>query len=79
MIEKLKEEIIKTVGRTIRTPLDFEWLSEKIFERTSERLSPTTLKRLFGYLNECVKPRNVTLDILARFVGYKDYNKVITI
>ncbi len=74
MIEKLKEEIIKTVGRTITTPLDFEWLSEKIFKRTSEKLSPTTLKRLFGYLNECVKPRNVTLDILARFVGYKDYN-----
>ncbi len=71
--ELLKEEIIRTAGRQVKTPADFEWLSERVGERTRERLSPTTLKRFFGYLDEEVKPRVFTLDVLARFVGYKDY------
>ncbi len=71
---ELKEEVLKTAGRPIRTPNDYEWLSERILERTHERLSPTTLKRFFGYLNENVNPRKITLDILARFVGYRDFD-----
>ncbi len=70
---ELKEEILKAAGRAIRTPNDYERLSEMVWERTHERLSPTTLKRFFGYLDEPVKPRAITLDVLARFVGYRDY------
>ncbi len=72
--EALKEEIVRMAGRPIRTPNDYEWLSERILERTHERLSPTTLKRFFGYLDEAVIPRAITLDILARFVGYRDFD-----
>ncbi len=71
--EALKEEICRTAGRAVRTPTDFEWLSERVWERTRERLSPTTLKRFFGYLEEGVVARKATLDILARYVGYRDY------
>ncbi len=71
--DALKEEIVRTAGRQVRTPNDFEWLSERVWERTHERLSPTTLKRFFGYLEEGVQTRVRTLDILARYVGYRDY------
>ncbi len=71
--EKLKEDICRAAGRAVRTPNDFEWLSERVWERTRERLSPTTLKRFFGYLEEGVTARKVTLDILARYVGYRNY------
>ncbi len=69
----LIKEIENAVGRKMKTPRDFDRLSGMIFERTRERLSPTTLKRLFGYLDEGVSPRLFTLDVLSRFLGYKDY------
>ena len=69
----LIKEIENAVGRKMKTPRDFDRLSGMIFERTRERLSPTTLKRLFGYLDEGVSPRRFTLDVLSRFLGYKDY------
>ena len=69
----LIKEIENAVGRKMKTPRDFDRLSGMIFERTHERLSPTTLKRLFGYLDEGVSPRLFTLDVLSRFLGYKDY------
>ena len=54
----------------MQTPKDFEFLSESIFEKVGERVSPTTLKRLWGYLSETTIPRLSTLNILAQFVGY---------
>ncbi len=74
MIDKrLIEEISRTAGRGITTSSDFDWLSEKIYERLHERISGTTLKRMFGYLKEPVTPRLSTLNALARFIGYRDY------
>ncbi len=73
-IEKLKKEIARIVGKVPQSPRDFEDLSEHIYNRTGEMLSPTTLKRLFGYLKESVSPRISTLHILARFVGYSNYD-----
>lgn len=58
----------------MQTVRDFDWLSERIVARLHERLSPTTLKRFWGYLSEPVTPSRWTLDLLARFVGYTDYN-----
>jgi hypothetical protein len=46
-----------------------------LLSRTRERLSPTTLKRFWGYLSkEKVDTRPHTLDVLARFVGYNGYD-----
>lgn len=33
-----------------------------------------TLKRLWGYLDEQVRPRRSTLDVLARFCGWRDFD-----
>ena len=36
---------------------------------TGEYISPTTLKRLFGYVKPATAPRTSTLSVLARYVG----------
>ena len=73
--EKLKKEVERVVGHELREARDFEELGLLLLKGTRERLSPTTLKRFWGYLkNESVQTRPHTLDVLARFVGYKTYD-----
>lgn len=62
------------LGRSMRTPRDFEYLSGSIFKRLREMVSVSTLKRIWGYVGGEVEPRRATLDILARFLGYADFN-----
>lgn len=70
----LKQEVERMMGRQLKEARDFEELSDLIISHTHERLSPTTLKRLWGYLkNEEVETRPHTMDVLARLVGFHDY------
>ena len=71
--KKLCEEIEREAGRKMQTPLNFKWLSERIFERVHETVSVTTLMRMWGYRKEGGTPREATLDVLARYLGYADY------
>ena len=50
-IEKLKQAIEKKAGRTMRSPVDFDRLSYLIHENIREQISPSTLKRLWGYVS----------------------------
>lgn len=67
-------EIEKALGQKIQTPKDFEYLRERIYSRLHVLVSATTLKRIWGYLEDDVQPRESTLDILARFLCYSDFN-----
>lgn len=70
----LKQEVERTFGRQLTEAGDFEELSHLLLSHTRESLSPTTLKRIWGYLkNEEVETRRHTLDVLARFVGFHSY------
>ena len=42
-IERLRAAIELMVSRKMRTPKDFDYLSEQIFERVHQTVSPTTL------------------------------------
>lgn len=75
LIEKLKQEIIATLGRTIDSPTDFDYLSIKIADKTGDVISVSTLKRLFGYIKGSVTPRPSTLSSLARYVGYSGWSE----
>lgn len=70
----LCREVETTANIKASTPKEFESLSEAIQRRTGILLSPTTLKRIWGYLDEPVTPRRATLDVLSRFCGWSDYN-----
>ena len=51
----------------------FESLSELIFAKTKVKLSPLTLKRLWGKAIYDSQPSSSTLDALARFLEYNDW------
>lgn len=74
-IKKLKQEIIATLGRTIDSPTDFDYLSIKIAEKTGDSISVSTLKRLFGYVKGAGTPRPSTLSSLARYAGYSGWSE----
>lgn len=73
MRKKLCSEVEAALGRRLRTPKDFDFLREKIFQRLNILVSSTTLKRIWGYLDEPVEPRESTLTILSQFIGYKNW------
>ncbi len=57
----------------VAKPADFDNLSEDIENATSELLSASTLKRLWGYVNYLSNPRTYTLDVLSRYIGYQNF------
>ena len=72
MIQNLLIEVSKVSGIEIHTRGDCELLSSLILEETDQFVSYNTLRRLFG-LAPGSKPRQQTLDILAKFCGYGGY------
>lgn len=72
-ILQLRLDIEESVKRKIRTPYDFEFLTGAIWERLHENISPTTLKRLWGYIEGADTTRRTTLCLLAKFLGYADW------
>ena len=69
----LLSEVEKTYGRGVNTTTDFEALSVVIEHDINERLSSSTLKRLWGYVSNNSSPSLTTLNILSRYVGARDF------
>ena len=75
MEQILREMIEKMVGRKMVVPRDFIWLSQKVEERTQQRVSASTLRRFWGYVSEGVSASKFTKDVLAKFLGYADFQE----
>ena len=71
--EELKLLIEQKYGRVLNTTTDFEEFSLHITRKTGRNLSTSTLKRLWEYVGDSHKPRICTLDILAQYLGHKDF------
>ena len=69
--------IERMVGRKMVVPRDFVWLSEKVLERTQQRVSASTLRRFWGYVNEGVSASKFTKNVLAIFLGYADFEEFV--
>ena len=72
-IEELKSLVEQKYGKLLATTTDFEEFSFFLEKHTGGKVSPSTLKRLYGYVSDNHKPRMVTLDILAQYIGHKNY------
>ncbi len=72
-IDNLRRLVEESFGSEVKSPKGFTQLSESIFDRTGMLISATTLKRIWGYLSEPVTPRQATLDVLARYIGWKSW------
>lgn len=73
-LERLKREVELKLGKPLKTPNDFNELALKIKRTTGRDLSLSTIKRLWGYVHNAHTPRPTTLSVIARFVGYADWN-----
>jgi hypothetical protein len=73
-IEVLKVEVEKRVGRPLKCPVDFDLLSYKLNKSIHEQISISTIKRLWGYIPTSHAPRFSTLSVLARYIGFTDWD-----
>jgi len=72
-IKLLLSDVEARMGRGMLSPKDFEFLSAMIEGDLNERVSVSTLKRLWGYSKYLSKPSVSILSTLSRFVGYRDW------
>lgn len=72
-IAKLRNAIETVVGRKIEHPKDFDFLSKQIEGYVGEHISVSTLKRVWGYVPSNSEISSYTLNLLARMVGYTDW------
>jgi hypothetical protein len=78
MISKLiQEKVEERFGKPIRYAKDCEILSTSIHAFTGEKISCSTVKRLFGIIESVNEPRLYTLDIVAQYLGYLNYDQLL--
>lgn len=70
------ELLIQKSGNEIRLPRDCELLALDIESATGEHIGVNTLKRLLGFIADERSPRTSTLDIIARYLGYSDWDSL---
>ncbi len=73
-IQSLRTDIEQLMGHAMRTPADFNLLSLQVWNDCHENISPTTLKRLWGYIDGAAIPRHNTLSVLSRLLGYGEWD-----
>jgi hypothetical protein len=72
--ENLKKQILKTSGFTNLIPANCRTISTLIEVKTRQKISETTLKRVFGFAFSKFQPSLFTLDVMARFCDYRSWS-----
>lgn len=67
----------KNIGYIPNTPSEFDDLSVKIHKKTGMHLSQSSLKRLWGYVKYAHLPSHTTLNILARFNNFDNWEAFV--
>ena len=61
-------------GKDFRLSSDCEYLALDIESVTGEHIGVNTLKRLLGFIDDEREPRPSTLDIIARYLGFENWD-----
>lgn len=72
-LESLVQICNSNLGFVPSTPTEFNELSSQIYLKTKARISVSSIKRLWGYVKYDNFPSRTTLNILARFNDFKDW------
>lgn len=72
-IAELLSFVEKKYSRSLQTTTDFDEFSLHLKNQAGTIISTSTLKRLWGYVNDSHTPRIHTLDLLSRYVGYEHF------
>ncbi|MCM1139331.1 MAG: hypothetical protein NC453_12245 [Muribaculum sp.] len=70
--KELQKRIEERFGRPVKCSADCESLATCIEVVTKNHIGVTTVKRMFGLVNEAPTPRGTTMDQIAQYLGYKD-------
>jgi hypothetical protein len=70
----IKQHIEDRLGKPIRYHSDCEMLSFDIEKVTKQKISLNTLKRLLGFIEGVSEPRLFTLDTIALYLGYTNWD-----
>lgn len=73
-IKCLRSDLEQRMGQQLQSPADFQLLIQQMWEKNHGVLSLSTIKRLWGYVESNGAPRLSTLNTLAQFLGFTDWN-----
>lgn len=76
-LECLRQDLEHKVGRTMKTPSDFNVLNLEIQKVMKDSPSTSTLKRLWAYVPDSTSRSMTTLNVLSRFLGYRDWQHYV--
>lgn len=71
------EQIKQKSGLSFDRAADFSSLAALISEDTKNTIGATTLKRLFGYIEDARETNQSTLNIIARYLGFTSWEEYI--
>lgn len=75
----LRDDVSRKYGGRLVTSTDFQNLSQAIRVSKAGYVSPSTLKRFWGYVRDNYSRRRVaTLDVLAAYIGYDSFDDYCT-
>lgn len=72
-INALIGKVLQKFGKVSITPADCKTLSDAVLADTKKTISETTLKRLFGFARRSFDFSIYTLDTLAEYIGYPNW------
>lgn len=72
--QKVIKFIAEVYGKPIRYPYDCDEISRAINLKTGKNISVNTMKRLLGFISEEREPRLYTLDIIAEYLGFDNWD-----
>jgi hypothetical protein len=73
----IRQKIEARFGQSIRYSKDCEALARSINKVCPQQVSTTTLKRLFGFAHGVAQPRRFTLDSMAIYIGYPNWESLL--
>lgn len=73
ILKTLLDAVRQTYGCKPSCPTEFDGLSLSIFRSVRRTISQSTLKRLWGYITDQSGTSVSTLNILCKYVGYRDW------
>ena len=77
-INLLKEAVEQKFGAKILYAKDCAVLSDTVFEATGNKISETTIKRLWNLVASVFNPSKYTLNSFSKYIGYEDWEDFVT-
>lgn len=73
----IRNLVIQKFGREVKTHYDVLQLQEDMLNKSGKRLSAQTIKRVFGLIKSSSKPDPATLDAIAWYLNFPNYNDLL--